>query len=124
MSVTEVLQDATRRVFYAQSYDLPQVAKTYNNPQPSSCIGAYVLYIGPGTVLLNGVSNITWTGGYYGPFIATIVQVYVDPTNGSVQQVPVTQANMSTFPVGSLPICVVHTDSVGRISAVDDYRPH
>src|SRR5262250_2724471 len=104
MAIVEQLTDATRRVYAAQSYDLPQVPKSYNRPvpEPGSFFGSSVLFIGPGSVQINGGQMAPWAGGYFGPFLTTtgLAAVYVDANNGSVQSIPVSASNLSVFPAG------------------------
>lgn len=112
MAVTESISDRTNR------------AQVYNNyAVNATSFVSYVVFIGPGNVLLNGTGPISWPGGNQGPFPASsTTQVYVSPDFGQITSRQLTDTTVS-FPANSLPLCFAITDGVGRIQTIIDTRP-
>ena len=139
MALTEQIADTSRRVFYADSYALPQVSKTsygFPVPAPGSAIGSYSVFVGPGaTTNVNGVvSGAGATGtnhalGYvnvlaYSSGCGTVVLGYID-TFGvfNLKAVSSLPTSLSNFPASSLPLFAVSLDSASRIATLTDWRP-
>src|SRR5690349_9203978 len=83
MPLTEQITDTTRRVYYLDSYALPQVSRTsygFPIPAPGSAIGSYSVFIGPGAT--TNVNGLVSGGGATGTHAMGYVNVLAS-TSGS-----------------------------------------
>jgi hypothetical protein len=112
--------DHTKRSAWQNSFFMPAAS---NNQ--------YGLFCGPGGVTV-GSSTVTYgppgagalvgilAGGQFSGGAAGVQQVYID-SSGNVQCVPVSSTSV-TFPAGSLALCFLLLDEVGRIQQISDQR--
>lgn len=115
-----VTGDHTKRSAWQNSFFMPAAS----NDQ-------YVLFCGPGGVTV-GSSTVTYgppgagallgilAGGQFGGIATGVQQVYID-SSGNAQCVQASSTSVS-FPAGSLSLCFLRVDEVGRIQQIIDQR--
>lgn len=112
--------DHTKRSAWITSFFIPATAND-----------GYVLFCGPGAVTVGSntitlgppgsdASNAILAGGQFAGTGTSLQQVYVD-SSGNAQCVQVSSTSVS-FPAGSLALCFLQLDKVGRIQQIIDQR--
>jgi hypothetical protein len=130
--LAEQIQDPTRRVFWNNSFSIPAASNV-----------AYELYLGPGTVMLQGGTGATvsWSGGHIdshragtgfglkgaGSFGDGLTLLFLD-VNGNLRTQDIKSSdvallgNTNLFPSYLLnlgiQLALVHTDEVGRFQLI------